>query len=140
VRKPRSLTVEQFHAQRGQLHEPFSTLALLSVCLGLSISEALALRWCDIDWLPSRLSMGCATVERHGDVPKTENSAETMMLSEELLSHLQLWRQLTQFPAEQDWLFASPIKIGCLPYSYTGVWRELQRAARNGRDRKTRHA
>jgi integrase len=52
-----------------------------------------------------------------------------MTLSKELLSHLQLWRQLTQFPAEQDWLFASPIKIGRLPYSYTGVRRELQRAA-----------
>jgi len=66
-------------------------------------------------WLVGfRFSIRCAIVERHGDVPKTENSAETMMLSEELLSHLQLWRQLTQFPAEQDWLFASPIKIGCL--------------------------
>jgi integrase len=112
-----------------QLHEPFSTLALLSVCLGLRISEALALRWCDIDWLASTLSIRRAIVERHVDVPKTENSAETMTLSKELLSHLQLWRQLTQFPAEQDWLFASPIKIGRLPYSYTGVWRELQRAA-----------
>jgi integrase len=52
-----------------------------------------------------------------------------MTLSQELLSRLQLWRQLTQFPAEQDWVFASPIKIGRLPYCYTGVWRELQRAA-----------
>src|SRR5437867_3012255 len=26
-------------------------------------------------------------------------------------------------------IFASPIKIGRLPYSYTGVWRELQRAS-----------
>ena len=129
VRKPRSLTVEQFHVLRAQLHEPFSTLALLSVCLGLRISEALALRWCDIDWLGSTLSIRRAIVERHVDVPKTENSAETMTLSQELLSRLQLWRQMTQFPAEQDWLFASPIKIGRLPYSYTGVWRELQRAA-----------
>jgi integrase len=111
------------------LHEPFSTLALLSVCLGLRISEALALRWCDIDWLGSTLSIRRAIVERHVDVPKTENSAETMTLSRELLFRLQLWRQLTQFPAEQDWLFASPSKIGRLPYSYTGVWRELQRAA-----------
>jgi integrase len=26
-------------------------------------------------------------------------------------------------------MFASPLKIGRLPYSYTGVWRELVRAA-----------
>jgi integrase len=42
---------------------------------------------------------------------------------------LKLLRQRTEFPAEQDWLFASPVKIGRLPYSYTGVWRDLQRAA-----------
>ncbi|SRR5712692_9727551 len=29
----------------------------------------------------------------------------------------------------EDWIFASPVKIGRQPYSYTGVWRELQRAA-----------
>ena len=28
-------------------------------------------------------------------------------------------------------MFASPVKIGRLPYSYTGVWRELDRAAKN---------
>jgi integrase len=32
------------------------------------------------------------------------------------------------FGAESDWIFASPIKLGREPYSYTGVWRELQRA------------
>ena len=53
VRKARSLTAEQFHALLKELHEPFATMALLSVCLGLRISEALALRWADVDWLGS---------------------------------------------------------------------------------------
>ncbi|MFZ0139154.1 MAG: hypothetical protein WAK89_18965, partial [Candidatus Sulfotelmatobacter sp.] len=44
TRKARSLTVEQFHALLKELHEPFATMALLCVCLGLRISEALALR------------------------------------------------------------------------------------------------
>jgi integrase len=34
----------------------------------------------------------------------------------------------TEFSAERDWIFASPLKIGRLPYSYTAVWRELDRA------------
>jgi integrase len=42
VRKARSLTAEQFHALLKELHEPFATMALLCVCLGLRISEALA--------------------------------------------------------------------------------------------------
>jgi len=51
MRKARSLTVEQFHALLQELQEPFATMALLSVCLGLRFSEALALRWGDVDWL-----------------------------------------------------------------------------------------
>jgi len=57
VRKARSLTAEQFQALLKELHEPFATMALLCVCLGLRISEALALRWADVDWLGSRLSV-----------------------------------------------------------------------------------
>ena len=112
----------------AQLREPFSTIALLCVCLGLRISEALALRWCDVDWLGSTLTIQRAIVERHVDVPKTENSATSVNLSPELLFRLRLLRQTATFAAEQDWLFASPVKIGRLPYPYTGVWRDLQRA------------
>jgi hypothetical protein len=40
------------------------------------------------------------------------------------------WKQLTEFSGATDWIFARPVKIGKLPYSYTGVWRELERAAK----------
>ena len=42
---------------------------------------------------------------------------------------LGIWKQNSQFRADEDWIFASPLKLGRLPYSYTGFWRELQRAA-----------
>jgi len=48
VRKARNLTAEEFHILLKDLHEPFATVALLCVCLGLRISEALALRWSDV--------------------------------------------------------------------------------------------
>jgi len=41
VRKARSLTAEQFQALLKELLEPFATMALLCVCLGLRTSEAL---------------------------------------------------------------------------------------------------
>ena len=41
-----------------------------------------------------------------------------------------VWKQTTQFSAEEDWIFASPVKLGRLPYSYTGFWRELERASK----------
>src|SRR5579862_1650342 len=51
VRSPRSLTVEQFRKLCEELKEPFKTMAMVSVCFGLRISECLALQWCDVDWL-----------------------------------------------------------------------------------------
>jgi len=129
TRKARSLTVEQFQALLRELHEPFATLALLSVCLGLRISEALALRWSDVDWLGSRLSVQRGIVEQVVDDVKTEGSARTFNLTGELLERLKGWKQCSDFPGTDDWIFASPLKLGRLPYSYTGVWRELVRAA-----------
>jgi integrase len=68
VRKARSLTAEQFSALLSELYEPFATMALLCVSLGLRISEALAIRWSDVDWLGSRLSIKRGIVEQRVDV------------------------------------------------------------------------
>ncbi len=35
----------------------------------------------------------------------------------------------TSSGATEDWIFASPVQVGRLPYSYTGISKELQRAA-----------
>ena len=129
TRKARSLTAEQFHALLKELHEPFATMALLCVCLGLRISEALGLRWKDVDWLGSRISIRRGIVERIVDDVKTEGSAKTFNLASELLDRLKSCKQLSDFSEAEDWIFASPVKIGRLPYSYTGVWRELVRAS-----------
>ena len=104
-------------------------MALLCVCLGLRISEALALRWADVDWLGSRLSVRRGIVEQVVADVKTEGSARTFNLTGELLERLKSCKQRSDFSGAEDWIFASPIKLGRLPYSYTGVWRELERAA-----------
>jgi integrase len=130
VRKARSLTVEQFHALLKELHEPFATMALLCVCLGLRISEAFALRWSDVDWLQSRISIRRGIVQQRVDDCKTEGSAKTFVLAENLLERLKAWKQVTQFSGADDWIFASPFNLGRLPYSYTGTRQELVRAAK----------
>ena len=130
VRKARSLTVEQFHTLLAEMHEPFATMALLCVCLGLRISEALALQWADVDWLGSRLSIRRGIVRQHVDDCKTEGSAKTLLLAGGLLARLKAWKQVSQFGVADDWVFASPISIGRLPYSYTHTRRVLIRAAK----------
>jgi integrase len=129
VRKARSLTVEQFHALLKELQEPFATMALLSVCLGLRISEALALRWADVDWLGSRLSVRRGIVNQIVDDVKTQGSAKAFNLASELLERLKSWKQSSEFSGAEDWVFASPFKLGRLPYSYTGIRQELERAS-----------
>ena len=53
-----------------------------------------------------------------------------MVIANDLLERLKVWKQNTQFPANGDWIFASPLKLGRLPYSYTGFGRELDRASK----------
>lgn len=129
VRQPRSLTVEQFRLLVSHLPEPHATIALMCICFGLRISECLALRWGDIDWLNGRLRVERGIVERNVDDVKTHESRKSLAIADELLGRLKLWRQTTEFSADGDWIFASPLKIGRLPYSYTGVWRALDGAS-----------
>lgn len=129
IRQPRSLTVEQFRLLASHLREPFRTMALLCVSFGLRISECLALRWSDVDWLNDKLRVERGIVEQNVDDVKTPESQKSLHIATEILEVLKRWKQTTEFSAPDDWMFASPLKIGRLPYSYTGVWRELDRAA-----------
>ncbi|PYP91703.1 MAG: hypothetical protein DMG65_06565 [Candidatus Angelobacter sp. Gp1-AA117] len=129
VRSPRRLTVEQFGKLCMQLKEPFKTMAIVSVCFGLRISECLALQWADVDWLNATLRIERGIVERNVDDVKTDNSHKSFRIAVELLDRLKTWKQMTKFSSDGNWIFASPLKLGRLPYSYTGVWRELNRAA-----------
>jgi hypothetical protein len=45
------------------------------------------------------------------------------------LKRLKDWKQLTQFSAPDDRMFASTVQIGRLPVSYAGVWPTLKKAA-----------
>jgi integrase len=128
-KQPRSLTVEEFHTLSKHLGEPFKTMALLQLCLGLRVSELLALRWKDVDWMGSKLNVEHGIVNQHLDSVKTEGSRKIMSLDPELLAVLSAWKQQTEFRDGEDWIFPSPVKLGRLPYSYTGDWRALQDAS-----------
>jgi integrase len=129
MRKPRNLTVEEFQRLHAELKQPFNIIALLCVCFGLRISECLAFKWGDLDCEKSTLQVERGIVEQNVDDVKTDDSRRTFNVAPELLGVLKAWNQASDFAEDGDWMFASPLKIGRLPYSYTGVWRELKRAA-----------
>lgn len=80
--------VEQFQTLLKELHEPFATMALLCVCFGLRVSEALALRWSDVDCLGSRIHIRRGIVKQHVDECKTEISAKTFVWADNKLTRL----------------------------------------------------
>jgi integrase len=127
-KQPRSLTVDEFRTLSKHLREPFNTMVLLQLCLGLRVSELLALRWKDVDWIGSKLNVEHGIVNQHLDTVKTEGSRKVMTLDPSILFVLSAWKKSTEFGESEDWLFPSPVKIGRLPYSYTGYWRALQSA------------
>jgi integrase len=128
-RQPRSLTVDEFRLFAQNLAEPFHTIALLCVCLGLRISECLALRWSDVDWLNGKLRVERGIVSQQVDEVKTAESRRRMSIDACLLNVLKAWKQTTQFPNSGDWMFASPVQLGRLPWSYDQIWRVYQKAA-----------
>jgi integrase len=54
-----------------------------------------------------------------------------MAIDSSLIDVLKRWKQTTQFTAQEDWIFASPVFLGRLPWSYPWVSRVFGKAASN---------
>lgn len=128
-KKPRSLTVDEFQKFSQALQEPAKTIALVCVCFGLRISECLALKWSDVDWFNGTLRVERGIVRQQVDDVKTIYSGRLMSIDKAMLDTLSGWRALCQFSNTEDWMFASPIKLGRLPMSYPWVLLAFQKAA-----------
>ena len=129
-KQPRSLTAEEFQRFVGALDEPFRTMALLCCCLGLRISECLALKWSDVDWSDNRLTVERSIVCQQVDDVKTDQSRKRLVIHADLLAALKAWKNATLFSGPENWLFASAFQAGNLPWSYDQVWRKYQAAAK----------
>jgi integrase len=130
MREPRSLTPTEFQQFITKLAEPFRTVALVSVCCGLRVSEATGLRWSDINWLEGKVRIQRGVVNGITDDVKTVGSRKPLRLSTDLMDVLKLWRASSEFTAESDWIFASPIELGLKPWSAYTVRRAYAKAAR----------
>jgi integrase len=141
TRQPRSLTVEEFRKFVQELEEPVRTIALVCVCFGLRISECLALKWQDVDWLNRKLRVERAIVRQRVDEVKTIYSGKAMSIDAGVLWVLKSWKQTTEFSSDDDWMFPSPVRLGRLPFSYPWVWQTFQVAgAKSGIGRLGTHS
>jgi integrase len=71
-------------------------MALMCVCFGLRISECLAPRWSDVDWPGGLLRVERGIVEQYVNDVKTDESRKSLVIANDLLDTLKVWKQATR--------------------------------------------
>jgi len=109
LREPKCLTAQEFCALLEHIPDPFRTMCIVAMCLGLRVSEVLGLKWTDIDWGGMRIAIRQAYVYgRQGDV-KTRTSQKWMPLDRSLAEKLRQHRlRFASRPNIANWVFANP--------------------------------
>lgn len=130
AKTPGILTHHQFHDLLENIpEEPYRTMVIAAQCLGLRVSELMALRWADLDYLGETVNISKAIVEgRLGEV-KTYQSARKLPLDLRLAQVFQAWRSITEFKDPEHFIFASPWQAGDLPYNASKIQSKILRAA-----------
>lgn len=64
-------------------------MELLCCCLGLRISECLALKWSEVDWLNGKLLVERGIVCQNVDDVKTTESRKQLVIAAEIIAVLQ---------------------------------------------------
>ena len=113
---PIVLDVEEIAALLQLLKEPARTAVFLDVMTGLRVGELLALKWNDIDFAKSQISVTRSIVMQHIGDCKTEASRKPVPLDSRLADALSRWQAISPYPQPEDWVFASPHSNGRLPY------------------------
>ena len=113
---PIVLDVGEIAALLQLLKEPARTAVFLDVMTGLRVGELLALKWEDVDFEKSQISVTRSIVMQHIGDCKTEASRKPVPLDSRLAEAMNHWRKISPYPRPDDWVFASPHSNGRLPY------------------------
>ena len=113
---PDVLELDELRMLLGELANPARLLVFLNVATGLRISEALGLKWKDVDFAHSQLLLSRAVVHQHLGDMKTEASQKPVPIDGALLQALEDWSRQTLYRQNDDWVFASPDVGGKQPY------------------------
>lgn len=129
--RPQILREDQFHLLLSNIPERYvQVVVIVSMCLGLRFSEALALKWSDVKWGELLISISRGIVQGRVGPVKSEYSDAPAPLDPDLAEILLDWKRETEFPKEEDWMFASPFVAGEAPYFPTAIRRKIHAAAK----------
>jgi integrase len=125
-KKPIILTVEQYFAVLELLPEPYRTMVVVAQCLGLRVSEILALQWRDINFGELTMRVTRGVVDGVVDEVKTEYSEDDLPLDPDLATVLLSWKERCP-KSEEGWMFPSPVTGRC--YHASPIQQDYIRAA-----------
>jgi len=128
---PEVLGVDELRRLLQALNPRERTLVLMAAGTGLRMSELFGLKWKDVDFQSSQLSVTRSIVNQVIGPCKTEASQKPVPLDSCLAKALHGWRRRTRFRGPDDWVFASPHTRGSKPYRGQPLMRyHIQPAAR----------
>jgi integrase len=129
LRTPDVLDVDEIKALLSELENPFWTMVFLAATTGLRVSELLGLKWQDISFDTLEIHLSRAIVDGVVGDMKTEASRKPLALDSALAEVLVDWRGRTPYNRDEDWVFASPEKLGQQPYWPDSALRKAVRPA-----------
>jgi integrase len=93
------------------------------------MSELFALKWRDINFQSSKISVTRSIVFQVVGPCKTEASQKPIPLDAYLAEALRTWQEYTPYRKPDDWIFASPATSGKNPYWGQSLMRSFIRPA-----------
>jgi integrase len=118
LKEPETFTIEEMSAIIQNItKEPVKVMVMVAAATALRRSEIRGLKWRDLDldgyWI--HLKRGLVRKDQLSNL-KTEASRRGLPMLPELANVLREWRKNTPYPADEDWVFASPFTEGERPY------------------------
>jgi integrase len=109
-REPKILSAEEFRQMLEHIPEPFRTMCIVAMCMGLRVSEVLGLKWCDIDWEGKRMGIRQSYVYGIPGAVKTPASQRWMPLDRCLAEKLRQHQLRSASSVNTEgWIFANPV-------------------------------
>ena len=114
-RTPDVLTADEIKLLLSKLDGLYYVMAFLAAVTGLRVSELLALKWEDVDFVAGEINLTKAIVCQHVGPLKTAASQKPVPMDTELSALLLDWRGRCPYNQESDYVFASAEKHGKQP-------------------------
>jgi integrase len=98
------LDVAEIRSLLPELQHPYKIMVFLAAATGLRASELLGLKWQDVDFELLEIRFNRGVVHQVVGELKTEASQKPIPLDPELARELLVWRYLSPFKKQADYL------------------------------------